>query len=254
MNPVRDGHLGIAIAAARAEASAAWRRPGALAAIAALAAFPLLTYHHLFDGSLAKVVIQQTYYMNTFAPVAVGVIFADRFVRDRQLGVREVLDTLPTSAAARLWGRFAGVIAAGALPVLAVWLVQALHIALVTHRAAALGLAAASFSVGVLPGLVAVCGLCLAGPALLGLPLFRVLFVCYWFWGNLIPSQLFPSPSETWATPIGGISLSGIFHIDFGIGRAAAVDGIGSVTVLVIAGLVLVSALQFSERRRRATA
>ncbi len=254
MNWFRAGNFGVALAAARAEASAAWCRPGAVAAIAALAAFPFLTYHHLFDGSLAKVVIQQTYYLNTFAPVAVGVIFADRFVRDRQLGVREILDAVPTSAAARLWGRFAGVIAAGALPMLVVWLVQASHIAVVTHRGAALGLAVASFAVGVLPGLITVCGLCLAGPVLLGLPLFRVLFVCYWFWGNLIPSQLFPSPSETWATPIGGIALSGVFHVDFGDGRVAAVDGIGSVSFLVIAGLVLVSVLQYSERRRRATA
>lgn len=253
MNPL-SGKFGIALAAARAEVSAVWRRPGTAAAIAALAAFPLLTYHHLFDGSLAKVVSQQTYFMNTFAPVAVGVIFADRFVRDRLLGVREILDTLPTSPAARIWGRFAGVIAAGALPMFAVWLAQAVHIALVTHRAAALGLAMASFVVGVLPGLAAVCGLCLAGPGLLGLPLFRVLFVCYWFWGNVVPSQLFPSPSGTWATPIGGIALSGVFRVDFGYGRIAAVDGIGSVSVLVIAGLALVAALQYQEYRRRATA
>jgi len=254
MNPPRAGRVRVAVAAAHAEISAAWHRPGAVAAIAALAAFPFLTYHHLFDGSLAKVVIQQTYYMNTFAPVAVGVIFADRFVRDHRLGVREILDTLPASPAARIWGRFAGVITAGALPMLAVWVVQAVHIAVVTHRAAALGLAAASFAVGVLPGLATVCGLALAGPALLGLPLFRVLFVCYWFWGNLIPSQLFPSPSETWATPIGGIALSGVFHVDFGDGQMAAVDGIGSVSVLLAAGLALVAALQYQERRRRATA
>jgi hypothetical protein len=254
MNLFPPGNVRVALAAAHAEVSAAWRRPGAVTAIAALAAFPFLTYHHLFDGSLTKIVTQQTYFMNTFAPVAVGVIFADRFVRDRLLGVREILDALPTSPAARIWGRFAGVIAAGALPMLAVWLVQAVHIALVTHRAAALGLAVASFAVGVLPGLVTVCGLSLIGPVLLGLPLFRVLFVCYWFWGNLIPSQLFPSPSETWATPIGGIALSGIFHVDFGDGRQAAIDGIGSVSVLVIAGLALVAALQYQERRRRATA
>ena len=254
MNPGRGNNVRVALAAARVEAAAAWRRPGVVTAIAALAAFPFLTYHHLFDGSLAKVVIQQTYYMNTFAPVAVGVIFADRFVRDRVLGVRDVLDALPASPGARVWGRFAGVIAAGALPMLIVWLAQAVHIAVVTHRAAALGLAVASFAVGVLPGLVTVCGLCLAGPMLLGLPLFRVLFVCYWFWGNLIPSQLFPSPSQTWATPIGGIALSGVFHVDFGDGRMATVDGIGSVSVLVLAGLTLVATVQYQEYRRRATA
>jgi hypothetical protein len=244
----------IAMAAARMELAATVRRPGVLAAIAALAAFPALTYHHLFSASTpAQVVATQAYYLNTFAPVAIGVTFADRYLRDATLGVREVLDALPASAAARMWGRFAGLVIAGALPVLAVWAVQVVHIALVLHRGAVFGAAAASFAAGILPGLVMVCGLSLIGPVIMGLPLFRVLFVCYWFWGNLVPSQLFPSPSETWVTPIGGVALTGLFHPPLGYHYAAAAAA-ASISIVLAIGVALVATLQYLDHRRRATA
>jgi ABC-2 type transport system permease protein len=244
----------VAAATARMEIAALARRPGTAAAIAVLAAFPLLTYHHLFTGTAAQVVARQAYYLNTFAPVAVGVSFADRFVRERTLGVAEVLEALPVSATARLLGRFAGLVVAAAMPMLVVWAVAAARIAGVTHQATVFGLAAAAFAAGVLPGLVTVCGLCLAGPQVTGLPLFRVLFVCYWFWGNLIPGQLFPSPSGTWMTPIGGIALTGLFHADLGYGQVRAVDAAASICILLASGATLLCALQYLDTRRRTAA
>jgi hypothetical protein len=85
-------------------------------------------------------------------------------------------------------------------------------------------------------------------------PLFRVVFVIYWFWGNLVPTQLAPSPSATWFTPIGGITLSAIFHADLGYQRLSESDGVGSVTVLTLAGVAVVAVLHYLEHRRRATA
>lgn len=246
--------LRVAAATARVEIVALLRRPGLLAVIAGLAAFPLLTYHHLFDGSTTQIVAAQLYYLNTFTPVGIGVALADRFVRDHTLGVREVLDALPVGVAARVWGRFAGLVAGAAVPLLAVWLVEAVRIAVMRHDAGAIGLALAAFAAGVLPGLVLVCGLCLAGPALLGVPLFRVVFVIYWFWGNLVPTQIAPSPSASWFTPIGGITLSAIFRADLGYQTLSAVDGVGSITVLTAAGLALVATLQCLEHRRQSTA
>ncbi|MFC0435103.1 hypothetical protein [Kutzneria buriramensis] len=244
----------IAAATARVELVALLRRPGVVAVIVALAAFPLLTYHHLYDGSTTQIVVAQTYFMNTFAPVAIGVVLADRFVRDRLLGVQEVLDALPVGIAPRLWGRFLGLVVGSALPVLAVWLVAAAHIAVIRHDSNALLLAAASFAGGVLPGLVVVCALSLLGPAVLGIALFRVVFVVYWFWGNLVPTQLMPSPSATWFTPIGGITLSAVFHADLGYPSLTVADGVASITVLTVTGAVLVVALQYLERRRRTAA
>src|SRR5947209_6269502 len=177
-------------ATAHVEMLALLRRPGVVAVIAALAAFPLLTYHHLFDGSTTQIVVAQTYYLNTFAPVGIGVALADRFVRDRTLGVQEVLDAVPVGVATRVWGRFAGLVTGAAVPVLAVWLAEAARIAVLRHDPGALGLAVATFAAGSLPGLVLVCALSLIGPALVGVALFRVLFVVYWFWGNLVPAQL----------------------------------------------------------------
>lgn len=244
----------VAAATARLELVALLRRPGPVAVIAALAAFPLLTYHHLFDGGTSRIVAAQMYYVNTFAPVGIGVALADRFVRDRTLGVREVLDALPIGVAARVWGRFAGLVAGSGVPMLAVWLVQAGHIAVARHDPGAIGLAVGAFAVGVLPGLVLVSALALIGPALLGIALFRVVFVLYWFWGNLVPVQLAPSPSASWFTPIGGITLSAIFHADLGYQPVRLTDGAASITVLTLAGVALVAVLHYLEHRRRATA
>ena len=196
----------------------------------------------------------QTYFMNTFAPVAIGVVLADRFVRDRLLGVQEVLDALPAGPASRLWGRFLGLLSVAAIPVLAVVLVAAVHIAVVRHDPGALPLALASFAAGIVPGLVVVCALSLIGPAVLGVALFRVVFVVYWFWGNLVPAQLVPSPSGTWFTPIGGVTLSAVFHANLGYQPLTAVDGVAAITVLTVTGAALVVALHYLERRRRAAA
>jgi ABC-type transport system involved in multi-copper enzyme maturation permease subunit len=246
--------MSVAWATARAELLALLRRPGVMAVIAALAAFPLLTYHHLYDGDTTRIVVAQAYFMNTFAPVAIGVVLADRFVRDRALGVEEVLDALPVGAAPRLWGRFLGLVVGAAIPVLAVWIVAAAHIAVVVHDPTALLLALVAFAAGVLPGLIVVCALSMVGPVLMGIALFRVVFTVYWFWGNLVPTQLMPSPSASWFTPIGGVTLSTLFHADLGYPALTVTDGVASITVLTVTGAALLVALQYLEHRRRAAA
>jgi hypothetical protein len=113
----------------------------------------------------------------------------------------------------------------------------------------------AAFAVIQLPGLLFVAALALAGPTLLGGPLFRVLFVGYWLW-NILPAEVVPGPSGTLLTPSGDVARTGLF----GIGgtftalnhqvasRAEAIASIG--LVLAIAGLVL-AALAARETRLR---
>ena len=50
-------------------------------------------------------------------PMIFGIVLADRLVRDRRLGVAELLDATPANPSARLVGKYLGVCAATAVPV-----------------------------------------------------------------------------------------------------------------------------------------
>jgi hypothetical protein len=52
-------------------------------------------------------------------------------------------------------------------------------------------------------------------------PLFRVLFIGYWFWGNAISPELMPTLSRTVIHPAGGYPIEAFFHF-------SAADGPGT--------------------------
>jgi ABC-2 type transport system permease protein len=70
------------------------------------------------------------------------------------------------------------------------------------------GWAVLAFTVVLLPGLAFVTGFALVGPLVLSAPLFRVLFVGYWFWGNMLSPDFLPSLTGTLLTPIGDYPAS----------------------------------------------
>lgn len=209
---------------------------------------------------LAAAVGQQALNLNTLAPVAVGVLLADRVIRDRRLRVDELLDSLPAPHGPRLWGKYLGVVGATALPLLLAWTVAIGQLLVLRHDAAVIPLAIGAFAAIVVPGILIVAAGALAFALWLGAPLFRVLFVGYWFWGNAIPTQAIPTLAETWLTPIGGNAAIGLFGArglfgtrlaEFAPGRLAAT---ASITLLLGAAALIVVALHASQERRRATA
>ncbi|MEU8250643.1 hypothetical protein [Nonomuraea sp. NPDC048916] len=133
----------------------------------------------------------------TLLPIVYGCMLADRPSRDRVLRVDGILDTTPSGRTARLIGKYAGVCAATAVPLAITYFGRALLYVLVEGQPSALGWAAVTFLASILPGLVFVGALAFAGPLLLPPMVFRVLFVAYWFWGNLIPANLMPTLSHT---------------------------------------------------------
>ncbi|MEU0478194.1 hypothetical protein ABZ260_03270 [Streptosporangium sp. NPDC006013] len=137
----------------------------------------------------------------TLLTIVYGCLLADRLVRDRRLGVIGVLDTTPTGHTARLAGKYLGTCAATASPIALAYFGRAVAYAITEGEPSALGWAVAMFVGAIVPGLLFVGALALAGPLLMPPMLFQVLFVVYWFWGNLIPPSMMPTLSHTILSP-----------------------------------------------------
>jgi ABC-type Na+ efflux pump permease subunit len=115
-------------------------------------------------------------------PMIFGIVLADRLVRDRKLGVAELLDSTPTNPAARLVGKYLGACAATAVPVALLYVAVALAFTGWRGQPAALWWGLATFTVIVLPLLLLAGSLSFLGPQLMPTPLFRVLLVALFFW------------------------------------------------------------------------
>jgi ABC-type Na+ efflux pump permease subunit len=147
-------------------------------------------------------------------PVGYGCLLADRLVRDRRTRVAEVLDATPAGATARLAGKYAGSCAATAFPILVLFLVVAVGYGIVEGEWAAAGWVFPIFVVITLPGLVFVGAAALAFPLVMPTPLFRVLFVGYWFWGNAVGPAAMPTTAQTVLAPEGSYGLRQFFGYD----------------------------------------
>jgi hypothetical protein len=179
-------------------------------------------------------------------PIAAGMVLADRGVRDRRLQVEPLLESLPTGYTARLTGKYLGAVAATALPPLLALVCSGAFETLRRGDPAALGWALVAFALVTLPGLVFLGGFALTCPRLLSAPLFRVLFLGYWFWGNLTYPPLLPSLSGTPLTPVGDYPaswLEGKAALYAGTGGALRPDVSAATTVLSIALLLVGGAL-----------
>lgn len=160
--------------------------------------------------------------------IGFGCLLADRLVRDDRLRVAPILDATPARPGARLVGKYLGAGAATAVPILAVYLGLAAAYAVHTGAPSALGWALATCAVVIVPGLLFVAAFALAVPLIMPTPLFRVIFVGYWLWGNVVAPDMLPTLARTLVHPLGGYPLDALldFHgIDGGETWAGPVPG-----------------------------
>jgi ABC-type transport system involved in multi-copper enzyme maturation permease subunit len=190
----------------------------------------------------AQVVANWSMVVQFLLPVAVGVLLADRLPRDRRTRTSELLETLPASPGGRFLGKYLGSTLATLVPLLLLYVAGLGYIAVSRADPAAFPLGLLAFSAINLPGLLFVAAFSLACPAVLWAPLYQVLFVGYWFWGNLIPRGFdIPSLSGTLLTPLGEYMANGFFGIAQTTVRATAWEAVASATLLL--GLAAVALL-----------
>jgi ABC-type transport system involved in cytochrome c biogenesis permease component len=207
-------------------------------------------------GSTARIVGGQAVSTNLLALAVVGALTADRWVRDGLLGVQELLDAQPVAPGIRLWGKYLGVTAASATPLAVIWAILTARIGLHEHQWQTAALAATAFAVITLPGLLFVAAFGIACPRVLGARPYQVLFVGYWFWGNLVPPHLMPTLAGTWLTPVGKYANAALFaHSDHALlltGGANPVGAYASITLLIGISILLVTVFSVSQNRTAA--
>ncbi|MEU6712305.1 hypothetical protein ABZ897_12570 [Nonomuraea sp. NPDC046802] len=165
--------------------------------------------------------------LTSLLPLVHGCMLADRPVRDRVLRVAPILDATPTSRTARQMGAYAGACAATAVPFAVVYFGRALLFVVMEGQPSAIGWAVLNFLGSIVPGLVFLGALAFAGPLLVPPMVFRVLFVAYWFWGNLIPKTMMPTISDTIFDATGDYVRYGLLApptVDYGPGPPAMFD------------------------------
>jgi hypothetical protein len=181
----------------------------AMAALGAL--FLTLAVHPAPRVQLGADIAQAAVKLNWLAPMIAGVLLADRLVRDRRLHTGELLDATGATAMTRLWGKYLGTTAAVAVPIAVIWLITLTRFAIVREQPAAYGIGVLCFLAVQIPGLLFVAGFALVCPVVINSILFRVLFVGYWLWGNLLSPGYLPTPAGTVLTPIGDYARAGLF-------------------------------------------
>lgn len=187
-------------------------------------------------------------------PVAVGLLLADRLPRDRTTRVTEVLDTLPTPSGVRLVGKYIGSTLATLTPLVPLYLLGIGYVLALRGRdVAAFPLALLPFCAIVLPGCLFVAAFSIAVPAVLWTPLYQLLFVGYWFWGNLLLLTSLPTLNGTLLTPDGDYMLVAFFGGDgTAVHHATAAAGWASLLLLLgLGALTLVGVWQWQRWQRQ---
>lgn len=199
-----------------------WVTIGALAVLTAVATNVIHLILAIPDGGDAAV--RSARLAMALLPVGFGCLVADRLVRDDRLGVRSLLDATPGGLGVRLVGKYLGSCAATAVPVVAGYLLLVGVYSIRHGDATALGDGVLLVVTVMVPALLFVGAFAMLCPLVMPAPLFRVLFVGYWFWTTLVYPGLLPTLNGTLFTPVNGYLMRVLLHAEDG-DLAGHIDG-----------------------------
>lgn len=193
---------------------------------------------------------QMTFFTNLFLPVIAGIAAADRLVRDDRLGVNELLRSTSLRRWPYLLGKYFGVLLASLVPHFMLILILAFASIPMGAPWTVIPASVLAFIVVVVPAYAFVLAFSLVCPLIVPLRVYQVLFTGYWFWGNFLNPDLFPTLNGTLVTPVGKIALEGFY------GQAFSVNGqmgpgytnLEAVLNLVILGGCILAVLFAAER------
>ncbi len=190
-----------------------WLVPALSAALFVLIGGSLL--RDLFDPEEARTVAKTAMVdlgtqMNALLAIGYGCLLADRLIRDDRLRVAPVLDATPARPGLRLLGKYAGTATATAIPIAVLYAALAVAWTVRWGQPSALCWALITFGIVLVPGMLFVAAFALTVPLVMPAPLFRVLFVGYWIWGNLMPPDLVPTLAQTVIQPVGGYQVNAL--------------------------------------------
>ena len=201
-------------------------------------------WHRTITSPASSAIIYWTGIVQSFLALAAGLFLADRLPRDRRTRVDELLNTLPCSMGTRIFSKYLGSTIATLIPMFTIYSFGVTYILVRWHTIGELPLALVTFAAIVLPGVMFVGAFSIACTAILWVPFYQVLFVGYWFWGNLLPDVGIPTLSTTILTPVGGYMCTGFFnpHGQEGVcspGIQGATVLLGTESILLLLGTAM---------------
>ncbi|HCS40902.1 MAG TPA: hypothetical protein DIW44_15145 [Anaerolineaceae bacterium] len=152
------------------------------------------------------------FYINMFMVLLGGILAADRLQRDYRLGVRELQHSSPINQITYLLAKYIGVWAAVIMPMFIYVMANAVYY--VARGVSPLFLAILPVVFLVMGGtaFAFVVAFSIACPLFMPVRVYQVLFVGYWFWGNYLSPDVFPTISGTLLVPSGKFAMYGFFH------------------------------------------
>lgn len=156
---------------------------------------------------------ETVFLFNMLMPLVGGILAADRMQRDARLGVRELQTSTPLSHLSYILGKYAGVLLSLLLPMF-LWVlgVGLFTIAFEQISPVFMGAIVVAFLSITVPAFAFVTAFSLACPLIMPLRVYQILFTGYWFWGNFLNDQAFPTVSGTLLNASGRYALQGFFH------------------------------------------
>ncbi|MBN8654687.1 MAG: hypothetical protein J0M11_03055 [Anaerolineae bacterium] len=205
----------------RHEFNMSLRRPGLWVAYGLLFLFYSLSVMYpvpdensivIQDEQIWQYAGQMAFTFNLFLPVVVGILSADRLLRDFRQSVRELQESTPLHLAEYTLGKYFGVLLASLTPVLIwLWLITGLFIAFGNAPIEFFFTMTLAFFAIMVPAFAFVIAFSLACPLIMPLRVYQILFTGYWFWGNYINPEMFPTLNGTLLTASGMYAFQGYF-------------------------------------------
>jgi hypothetical protein len=218
-----------------------------------IAPFFMGTAQTIPGDQIWQVAASTIFRINLFFPLVEGILAADRLVRDSRGGLIELQRSTPIRTGANVLAKYLGVLLAAILPEFITVAVIALVPVLGGLVSSEYLLASfLSFLAMCVPAMAFVVAYSLACPLVMPVRVYQVLFTGYWFWGNFLSANVFPTISETILNAGGIYSLQGFFGVSFGHAGTiyTSVQAVLNIAViLALAALALTAAITFLNAR-----
>ncbi len=151
--------------------------------------------------------------LNLFMPLIAGILASDRMQRDYKLNLRELQRSAPISLSGYILSKYLGVLASVFLPAFVWFMGFGCFLAAIGQAPwSLLGPLCLSLLIVGLPAYAFVVAFSLACPLIMPLRVYQILFTGYWFWGNFLSPDAFPTISDSLLNASGRFSVEGIFH------------------------------------------
>ena len=157
---------------------------------------------------------QRVFSLNLFFPVIAGIAAADRAVRDRTLGVRELIRVTGVTDLSYVLGKYLGVTLSLLTFGMAITLSTGLFQTIYYHWSFVFMIDTFWATLVIMgPALFFVTAFSLVCPLMMPIRLYQILFTGYWYWGNFLSSDVMFTISNTLLNASGRYALIGVFDM-----------------------------------------